>query len=29
MIEYANSKRVWLTSPTTLMATLTSIQVIV
>ena len=29
IIDYANKKRVWLTSPTTLMATLTSIQVIV
>lgn len=29
IVEYANNKRVWLTSPTTLMATLTSIQVII
>lgn len=29
VIEYASKKKVWLTSPTTLMATLTSIQVIV
>ncbi len=29
IIEYAAKKKVWLTSPTTLMATLTSIQVIV
>lgn len=29
LIDYANAKRVWISSPTTLMATLTSIQVIV
>lgn len=29
LIEYANKKRVWITSPTTLMSTLTVIQVIV
>lgn len=29
IVDYANAKRVWLTSPTTLMATLTSIQAIV
>ena len=29
LIEYANRKRVWLTSPTTLMSTLTVIQVLV
>lgn len=29
LIDYANSKRVWISSPTTLMATLTSVQVIV
>ncbi|MEG0283403.1 MAG: DNA recombination protein RmuC [Erysipelotrichales bacterium] len=29
IIEYASSKRVWITSPTTLMATLTSIQALV
>ena len=28
LIEYANKKRVWITSPTTLMSTLTVIQVI-
>ena len=28
LIEYANKKRVWLTSPTTLMSTLTVIQVL-
>ena len=28
LIEYANQKRVWITSPTTLMSTLTVIQVI-
>lgn len=29
IIDYANAKRVWITSPTTLMATLTSVQAIV
>lgn len=29
IVDYANNKKVWLTSPTTLMATLTSIQVII
>lgn len=29
LIDYANNRRVWISSPTTLMATLTSIQVIV
>ena len=29
LIEYANKKRVWLTSPTTLMSTLTVIQILV
>lgn len=28
LVEYANKKRVWMTSPTTLMSTLTTIQVI-
>ena len=28
LIEYANRKRVWITSPTTLMSTLTVIQVL-
>lgn len=29
ILEYANKKRVWITSPTTLMSTLTTIQVII
>lgn len=29
LIDYANNRRVWISSPTTLMATLTSVQVIV
>ena len=29
LIEYANKKRIWITSPTTLMSTLTVIQVLV
>jgi len=29
VLEYANKKRVWITSPTTLMSTLTTIQVII